>query len=289
MLYRLLLSTRPHQWIKNLFVLPALVFSGHVLQAEYVLRALAGMGCFCLLSGAVYLCNDILDLSQDRLHPEKSKRPIAAGQVPVSLAVVTALFLFSLGLIGAFLLRPPFGGVALAYTLLNLAYSWKLKQLVLIDVLIVAAGFLLRALGGALVIAVQISTWFILCTFTLALFLAVVKRRQELVVLAQGAGQHRATLEEYNLPFLDQVIAVLTSSALVCYALYATGVGESQTGRHMQWTIPFVLYGILRYLYLVYKLGEGANPTAVIWKDRPLQVTVLLWGLACAAGIYGLP
>ncbi len=289
MLYQLLLSTRPPQWIKNLFVLPALIFSGHALEAGYSLRALAGMGCFCLLSGAVYLCNDIFDLAQDRLHPEKARRPIAAGKVSVPLAAVSALFLFVLGLVGAFWLRPSFGAVALIYALLNLAYSWKLKHLVLIDVLIVAAGFLLRALGGALVVAVQISTWFILCTFTLALFLAVVKRRQELVGLAQGAGQHRATLEEYNLPFLDQVIAVLTSSALVCYALYATGVGESQTGAHMQWTIPFVLYGILRYLYVVYTLGGGANPTAVIWRDRPLQVTVLLWGLACAAGIYGLP
>ena len=234
MLYQLLLSTRPPQWIKNLFVLPALVFSGHALAAGYTLRALAGMGCFCLLSGAVYLCNDILDLAQDRLHPEKSRRPIAAGQVPISLAALTALLLFALGLAGAFWLRPSFGAVALLYALLNLAYSWKLKHLVLIDVLIVASGFLLRALGGALVIAVQISTWFILCTFTLALFLAVVKRRQELVGLAQGAGQHRATLEGYNLPFLDQVIAVLTSSALVCYALYATGVGDSQTGAHMK-------------------------------------------------------
>lgn len=289
MLYQLLRATRPQQWIKNLFVLPALVFSGHALEADYVLRALAGLLCFCALSGAVYLGNDILDLPQDRLHPEKCRRPIAAGLVSVPVAALAALLLSATALAGAFWLRPPFGMLALAYALLNLAYSWKLKHLVLIDVLIVASGFLLRALGGALVIAVGISTWFILCTFTLALFLAVVKRRQELVGLAQGAGQHRSTLDQYNLPFLDQVISVLTSSALVCYALYATGVGESQTGSHMQLTIPFVLYGILRYLYLVYRQGEGANPTAVIWRDRPLQVALVLWGLACAAGIYGLP
>ncbi|MCC7265536.1 MAG: decaprenyl-phosphate phosphoribosyltransferase [Candidatus Latescibacteria bacterium] len=289
MLYQLLRATRPQQWIKNLFVLPALVFSGHAFESDYTLRALAGLVCFCALSGAVYLCNDILDLSQDRLHPEKSRRPIAAGLVPVPIAALVALILFAAALAGAFWLRLPFGMVALAYALLNLAYSWRLKHLVLIDVLIVAAGFLLRALGGALVIAVGISTWFILCTFTLALFLAVVKRRQELVALAQGAGQHRATLGLYSLPFLDQVIAVLTSSALICYALYATGVGESQTGAHMQLTIPFVLYGILRYLYVVYQLGGGANPTAVVWRDRPLQIAVVLWALACAAGIYGIP
>ncbi len=289
MLYQLLRSTRPQQWIKNIFVLPALIFSGHALQADFALPALAGMACFCLLSGAVYLCNDILDLAQDRLHPEKSRRPLAAGLISVRAAALSSLLLFSAGLAGAFWLRPPFGAVALSYTLLNLAYSWKLKHVVLIDVLVVAAGFLLRALGGAMVIAVSISTWFILCTFTLSLFLAVVKRRQELVGMAHGAGQHRATLEEYSVAFLDQVIAVLTSSALVCYALYATGVGESQTGAHMQLTIPFVLYGILRYLYVVYQLGGGANPTAVVWRDRPLQVAVVLWGLACAAGIYGLP
>jgi 4-hydroxybenzoate polyprenyltransferase len=289
MLFHLLRSTRPQQWIKNLFVLPALFFSGHALEAAFALRALAATGCFCLLSGAVYLCNDAFDLPQDRLHPEKSRRPIAAGLVPVPLALLSALVLLLAGLAGAFWLRPSFGGVALAYVLLNLAYSWKLKRLALIDVLIVASGFLLRALGGGLAIAVRISTWFILCIFTLALFLAAVKRRQELLALAQEADQHRAALGDYNLPFLDQVIAVLTSSALVCYALYATGVGESQTGSHMQWTIPFVLYGILRYLYVVYKLGGGANPTAVIWRDRPLQAALVLWGLASAAGIYGLP
>ncbi|MBM3280036.1 MAG: decaprenyl-phosphate phosphoribosyltransferase [Candidatus Handelsmanbacteria bacterium] len=289
MLYQLLRSTRPQQWIKNLFVLPALFFSGHALEPDFALRALAGALCFCLLSGAVYLCNDILDLPQDRLHPEKSRRPLAAGLVPVRLAATTAVLLFAGSLAAAFWLHPPFGGVVLVYALLNLAYSFKLKQVVLIDVLIVAAGFLLRALGGALVIAVSISTWFILCIFTLALFLAVVKRRQELVALAQRAGQHRATLGQYGLAFLDQLIAVLTTSALVCYALYATGVGDSQTGAHMQWTIPFVLYGLLRYLYVVYHMGGGANPTALVWKDRPLQLTLALWGLACAAGIYGLP
>lgn len=287
MLFQILVSMRPAQWIKNLFVLPALVFSGHALDPQYALLSLGGLGCFCLLSGAVYLCNDVFDLGQDRFHPEKSRRPIAAGRLPVPGALAAAAALFALGLGSAFWLRPGFGGVALIYAALNLAYSFKLKQVVLVDVLIVAAGFLLRALGGALVIAVQISTWFILCTFTLALFLAVIKRRQELVILERGAGQHRAILDEYSLQFLDQIIAVLTSAALVCYALYAMGVGEHQTGRHMQWTIPFVLYGILRYLYVVYQLGAGDNPTSVVWRDRPLQVALLLWMLASGLAIYG--
>lgn len=289
MLFQILLSMRPQQWIKNLFVLPALVFSGHAFDREYARCSLEGMGCFCLLSGAVYLCNDVFDVGQDRLHPEKSKRPIAAGRLPIAAALAAAAALFVLGLGFAFWLRAEFGYVALIYAALNLAYSLKLKHVVLVDVLIVAAGFLLRALGGALVIAVEISTWFTLCTFALALFLAAVKRRQELVILEQGAGQHRAILDEYSIPFLDQIIAVLTSAALVCYALYAMGVGESQTGRHMQWTIPFVLYGLLRYLYVVYQRGAGDNPTSVLWRDRPLQLALLLWVLASGLGIYGLP
>ncbi len=288
MLYQLLLSTRPRQWIKNGFVFPALLFSKHLFDIHYVLRSFAAALCFVLLSGAVYLLNDLLDREQDRLHPEKRFRPIAAGRVPVWSAVTTALLLLSGGVVGSFALHVQFGWVALLYLALNIAYSLHFKQVVLLDVLIVASGFLLRALGGGLAIEVYISTWFILCTFMLALFLALVKRRQELVVLERGAIQHRAVLEEYSLPFLDQIISVLTASTLVCYALYAMGVGD-EAGTQMQWTIPFVLYGILRYLYVVYHQGGGDNPTAVIWQDRALQINGLLWLLASAYGIYTQP
>ena len=290
MLYSLLLSTRPRQWIKNIFVFPDLLFSQHLFDSDYVLRSFAAALCFCLLSGAVYLFNDVLDRDRDRQHPQKRHRPIAAGRVPVWVALTTSLLLVGGGVVGSFLLHVQFGWVALAYGILNVAYSLHLKHVVLLDVFIVASGFLLRALGGGLVIQVYISTWFVLCTFMLALFLALVKRRQELVALDAQAADHRAILEEYSLPFLDQIIAVLTASTLVCYALYAMGVSdETGVGVRMQWTIPFVLYGILRYLYVVYHQGGGDNPTAVVWKDRPLQIAGLLWLLASAYGVYHTP
>jgi len=288
MLFQLLLSMRPRQWIKNIFVLPALFFSRHLFEWPYARLSLGAALCFCLLSGAIYLINDVADIERDRLHPCKSGRPIASGRLPVSVAVIAAALLLPCSLGGAFWLHPHFGFVALFYAASNLAYSFKLKHVVLIDVLIVASGFLLRALGGAFVIQVPISPWFILCSFTLALFLAVVKRRQELVMLNDRADGHRTILAEYSLPFLDQIISTLTSATLICYALYAVGVGDEigTAQRQMQWTIPFVLYGILRYLYLVYQKGSGDSPTAVLWSDRPLQINALLWVLASILGYY---
>ena len=287
MLFQILLAMRPRQWVKNFFVLPALIFSKHLFEWDYLNRSVAGVLCFCLLSGAIYLFNDLFDLEQDRLHPDKSKRPIAVGLIPVPVALVAAGVLLVLGLGSAFLLQVYFGYVAVMYAGLNLAYSYRLKHVVLVDVLIVAFGFLLRPVGGALVIEVEISTWFILCSFMLALFLAVAKRRQELVIMEESAGEHRAILAEYSVPFLDQIISVLTSATLVCYALYAMGVGEGVgASRHMQWTIPFVLYGILRYLYVVYRQGGGDNPTAVVWKDRPLQINMVLWIAVSMLGLY---
>ncbi|MEW6749525.1 MAG: decaprenyl-phosphate phosphoribosyltransferase [Candidatus Latescibacterota bacterium] len=289
MLYQLLVSMRPRQWVKNTFVLPAVVFSRHLFEWPYLGRSLAGLACFCLLSGAVYLINDVADRAQDRLHPQKARRPIAAGLVPPSLAILVAAGLFALGLSSAYLLQPHFGFIALLFAALNLAYSCILKHVVLVDVLAVATGFLLRALGGAVVIQVPISTWFILCSFMLALFLAVVKRRQELVLLDRGAGRHRAILDDYSVSFLDQFISILTSATLVCYALYAMDVGGSSAdGQQMGWTLPFVLYGILRYLYVVYRQGAGDNPTAVVWRDRPLQVNLLLWLATSVLIYYGL-
>ncbi|MFA6108232.1 MAG: decaprenyl-phosphate phosphoribosyltransferase [Candidatus Latescibacterota bacterium] len=289
MLYLILLSMRPRQWVKNAFVLPALLFSKHVLEWEYTGKALAAACCFCLLSGAVYLLNDVADAERDRLHPRKASRPVASGRLPASTALVAAVLVVLASTAWAFLLQREFGWVALLYGGINLAYSVHLKQVVLLDVLSVATGFLLRALGGAVVIQVPISPWFVLCSFTLALFLAVVKRRQELVALDREAGAHRAILSQYSLPFLDQAIAVLTSATLVCYALYAMGVGEQAAGHRMQWTIPFVLYGVFRYLYVVYQKGAGDSPTAVLWADRPLQLDLILWLAVSVLGYYVLP
>ena len=291
MLYHILRSMRPRHWVKNAFVFPALVFSGHLFELEYALLCFSAAGCFCLLSSAIYLFNDLFDAEQDRLHPEKSQRPIASGRLPVPMAAAVGAMLLALGLAGAFFAHPHFGNMGLAYVVLNLAYSFRLKHVVIVDVLIVALGYLLRAMGGGVVLEVTISTWFILCSFMLALFLAVLKRRQELIGLEEGAVAHRVILKEYSVSFLDQVVSVLTSATLVCYALYAMGVGESAAtyDHRMQWTIPFVLYGILRYLYLVYQKGSGDNPTAVVWKDRPLQINLVLWMAVSTLGIYVLP
>ena len=251
MLQQILLSLRPRQWVKNLFVLPALIFSKHTFDWSYAGTALAGVACFVLASSAIYLFNDILDREFDRRHPTKSQRPLAAGKLSVSSAATFSVILAIAGNAWGWYLNVEFGAVVLLYTFVNALYSWKLQHVVLLDVLIVASGFLLRALGGGLIIEVYISTWFILCSFTLALFLAVTKRRQELK--GQCAASSRSILAEYSAPFLDQTISILTSATLVCYAMYAMGVGEGmQASRQMQWTIPFVLYGILRYLYLVY-------------------------------------
>ena len=288
MFLSLLLSTRPRQWLKNLFVFPALVFSEHLLEWSFVSRAMGAFLCFLALSGGIYLINDLLDLEQDRHHPQKSKRPLASGALPIQAAVAASLLLIFGGAGCAFLLDRGFGWVTVVYTALNVAYSVRLKRVVLVDVLCVASGYLLRALGGAVVIGVYISTWFVLCAFAVTLFVASIKRRQELVHLGGGAEQHRATLGEYSLPFLDQVISILTSATLVCYALYAMGVGEEpgQADRNMRWTIPFVLYGVLRYLFLVYRREEGAEPEEVIWRDRPLQVAILLWLAVSMAALY---
>jgi 4-hydroxybenzoate polyprenyltransferase len=284
----LVAAMRPREWIKNAFVLPALVFSRHLGDSAYVMTALAAVACFCVLSSAVYLLNDVADAQTDRMHPLKASRPVAAGRLAPGAALLAAACLAVGGLAAALVLSPRFGAILSVYAAANVAYSLWLKRVVLLDIMLVAAGFLLRAVAGAAVIRVPISPWFVLCTFTLALFLAAIKRRQELVLLQGEAPSHRPTLQQYSVGYLDQVIAVLTGATLVCYALYAMGVGAegSASQRHMQWTIPFVLYGLLRYLYLVYQTGAGGSPTAVVWRDRALQATVAAWLLTSVLGYY---
>lgn len=286
MILSLLQSVRPRQWVKNAVVLAALVFSEHLLDVDYVVRALAATSLFVLISCAVYLINDIVDAEADRRHPDKAHRPIASGALPVPVAATAAVLCAAAGLGGAIWLQPQFGMMAAAYAVLNLAYSLRLKHVVLVDILIIASGFLLRAVGGAVVIDVVISTWFILCSFTLTLFLAAAKRRAELMRFEQGASQSRAALGDYDLSFLDQVMSILASATVVCYALYAMGVGEAAgTRSNMQWTIPFVLYGVLRYLHLVHR-GAGEDPTTLLWRDRATQVNVLLWGCVSLYLVY---
>jgi 4-hydroxybenzoate polyprenyltransferase len=280
---------RPRHWIKNVFVFAALVFAHELVDARSAGLAAAAFAVFCLLSSSVYLLNDIADREADRLHPEKRRRAVACGEVSPRAAALAALLLAAVALGAAFAISAPFAAVASTYLLTNLAYSLALKRVVILDVMIVAAGFLLRAWAGSVVIGVEMSRWLVLCTGLIALFLGFVKRRQELVGLEQAAGQ-RPILREYSLPFLDQMISIVTASTLLAYTLYAFSpeVAQKLGTRWMGLTIPFVLFGIFRYLYLVHQRGEGENPTVLLLKDRPLIATVLLWGAAALLALYVL-
>ena len=291
MIRLLLRSMRPRQWIKNVFVLAALIFSQHLLDGTYALRSLAAFALFCLLSGAIYLINDLFDIEKDRSHPEKRHRPLASGRLAPSTALIAAVLILALSLAGSFALHWTFGLIVLGYGAMNLAYSAWLKRVVILDVMIVAFGFLLRAVAGALVIEVEISSWFVLCTALLALFLGFVKRRHERIALAENATGHREALEEYSPQFLDQMIAVVTSSALVTYALYtmSSEVMTKLGTERLILTIPFVLYGIFRYLYLAYEKNEGGSPASVLLRDRPLQINIGLWALSVVVILYLLP
>jgi 4-hydroxybenzoate polyprenyltransferase len=286
----LLVSLRPHQWTKNLVVLAALAFSKHLFDTDAVLRAVSAFAVFCGLSGAVYVVNDLADVGRDRLHPLKRSRPIASGQLPVRAARLFAGVLLALGLLGAWRLGPGFLACALGYLLLNLAYSFGLKNVVILDVLAIAIGFVLRAVAGAVAISVVFSDWLLVCTILLALFLALAKRRHELVSLPDAAA-HRAILAEYSPYLLDQMIAVVTASCLTAYAFYTLApetVAKYRT-EQLALTIPFVIYGIFRYLYLVHRKEQGGSPSEVLLTDWPLLVAVALWAAVVVLIVYTAP
>jgi len=284
----ILVSLRPHQWTKNLLVFAALALSKHLFEREAFLRALLAFAIFCGLSGTIYVINDLTDLARDRLHPRKKHRPLASGALSLAAArgVAGGLGLASLGL--SWLLGWDFALAALLYTLLNLAYSFRLKEIVIVDVLSISMGFLLRGVAGALAISVQFSDWLIVCTILLALFLALAKRRHELTSLSDAAPGHRPSLAEYSPYLLDQMISVVTASCLMAYAFYTMApetVEKYRTDR-LAWTIPFVLYGIFRYLYLVHQRDQGGSPTDLLLTDRPLLVDVALWALSIVLIVY---
>jgi 4-hydroxybenzoate polyprenyltransferase len=283
-----LVSLRPRQWVKNLFVFAGVVFAQQLFSPA-VWVALAAFVIFCGLSGAMYLLNDVADCERDRLHPVKRERPIASGALPVGPAVTIAIVLIVAGLGAAWLIARPFALVALAYVVLLGAYSAWLKHLVIADVLTVAIGFVLRAVAGALAIGVAFSGWLIICTLQIALFLALGKRRHEYLSLGDDAVRHRPILAQYSAALLDQMIAVVTASAVTAYALY-TMSPETVAKFHTQLlpaTLPFVLYGIFRYLYLLYRRELGGNPSDLFLNDRALLVNTLCWMLAVLLIIYG--
>jgi 4-hydroxybenzoate polyprenyltransferase len=287
-LKQLLISLRPHQWTKNSVVLAPLIFAQRLYDAEAVWEASSAFVVFCLLSGAVYLINDLLDIEGDRKHPVKSRRPLASGSLTPRFAIGAAIVSLLLAMGWAFVLSRSLALVAGVYFLTMAGYSVVLKNVVILDVLIVAFGFVLRAIAGAVVIEEPFSSWLLICTLLLALFLALAKRRQELTLLAGQATEHRRILGEYSPYLLDQMIAVVTASTLVSYALYTLApetVERFGTDR-LVWTVPFVLYGIFRYLYLVHQKEAGGNPTRVLLNDRPILATVALWAATVVALIY---
>jgi 4-hydroxybenzoate polyprenyltransferase len=283
-----LVSLRPRQWVKNLFVFAGLVF-GHRLFTASVWPALGAFAIFCALSGAIYLLNDAADREKDRLHPKKRLRPIAAGRLPLRVAFGVAVALIAAGLVAGARLSTGFLLVAAAYVVLLAAYSAWLKHIVIVDVLTVAVGFVLRALAGTLAIDVAISGWLLICTILIALFLALGKRRHEYLTLEGEAARHRPILGEYSAGLLDQMIAVVTASTVTAYALY-TMSPETVAKFHTQLlpaTLPFVLYGIFRYLYLLYRRQLGGNPSELFLNDRALLVNTLCWVATVLLIIYG--
>ena len=282
-------SMRPRQWTKNLILFGALIFSQNVFSPLLLFKALAAFAIFCFLSGCVYIINDLLDLQQDKIHPVKSKRPLASGKLKPATAVIAAIALFCLSFgSAAAVTNRTFIITAVIYFVLQIAYSTALKHVVILDVFCIAAGFVLRAIGGAEVIDVPFSTWLLFCTMLLSLFLALSKRRHELLLLEDDAVHHRKILFEYSPYLLDQMISVVTASTVITYTLYTVSedtVSKFGTDR-LKFTIPFVLYGIFRYLYLIHQKNEGGSPERVLLNDLPLIICVLLYGLTVGLILY---
>jgi 4-hydroxybenzoate polyprenyltransferase len=281
-------SLRPEQWTKNLLLFAGLIFGGRLLEPAAVASSVGGFLVFCALASAMYLVNDICDRDADQRHPIKRQRPIASGAVSVSAAAAAAATLVGGALIGAWFIGPSFAAISVAYAALLLLYSTRLKHIVILDVLVIAGGFVLRAVAGAAAVEVPIGSWLVTCTTLLALFLALSKRRHELVLLGGDAIDHRRSLEEYSPYLLDQMIAVVTASTLIAYTMFATSAETAQRlgTQHLGYTVPFVLYGIFRYLYLVHQKRGGGSPAAMLLTDGALLACVVLWAVAVMLLMY---
>jgi 4-hydroxybenzoate polyprenyltransferase len=284
----LFVSLRPDQWTKNLFVFAALIFAVKLLDPAALAYASAAFLIFCALSGAVYLINDVSDREQDRLHPIKRLRPIAAGDLSPGTALTFAVLLSVIALSAAFALTPAFGVAAAAYLALFVVYTRSLKHIVILDVMTIAIGFVLRAVAGGLVIHVHISNWLLVCTLLVALFLGLAKRRHEMTLLSDGATGHRKILEEYDPYLLDQMIGVVAAATLVSYIIYCASP-ETHAYFGTEWmvlTTPFPIYGLFRYLYLVHRKAGGGSPSDTLLTDPPLLACVALWGVVVVLIVY---
>lgn len=284
----LLESLRPAQWVKNLLVFAALVFAHKADDPQAVIDSTVAFLLFCAATSGVYLLNDLFDREADRKHPLKKDRPIASGRVPIGLACFVLSALLGLALVLGWIVSEAFAVTLGAYILLQLAYSWALKRMVIVDVFCVALGFVLRAVAGARAIDVAISPWLLVCSFTLALFLALAKRRHEVLLLEASAREHRASLTQYSPYFLDQMIGVVTATTVMSYALYTLSPDtvEKFHSHYLVLTVPFVLYGVFRYLYLVHQKHEGGNPTRMFFTDTAILVNTALWLAVSAFIVY---
>ncbi len=287
MLKQLLITMRPKQWTKNLFIFAALLFDLKLFDLTYAVRTVLAFVLFCVLSGSVYLINDLTDIEKDRQHPVKRNRPLASGKLKRSWAVTAAVLVPPITLSLCFLLQPLFGLIALAYFVIQLLYSFGLKNVVILDVLIIAAGFVLRVAAGAAVAEAQrFSPWIYVCITLLALFLALGKRRNELTLLDANALEHRKVLQEYSPELLDEMIALVTSSTVIAYSLYTFSAENLPANKAMMLTIPFVLYSIFRYLYLIHEKKLGGSPEEILIRDAPFIVSNLCWGAIVVLILY---
>lgn len=274
---------RPKQWTKNLLVFAALIFSIKIVTVDMWMKCIAGFLLFCLVSGCVYVLNDYLDREADSRHPEKKHRPIASGKLNPKGALAFGFILLLGSLLLAFTLNPWFSLLLLGYFLINIAYSLKLKHIVILDIMVIAFGFVLRAIGGGLVIDIAFTPWFLICTMLLALFLAISKRRHELYLLSKNKGEHRKVLEQYSPEFLNQLNSIVTTAAIMSYSLFTFTSGHTI---HLMWTIPLVMYGIFRYLYLIHMKGKGGKPEEVLLEDGHILSTVLLFAVMVVVILY---
>jgi len=282
-------TMRPKQWTKNVFIFTALVFDEKLFTPSPLLKTIAAFILFCLTSSAVYLINDVVDIEKDRQHPTKRLRPLPSGHLKPSVAIAAAVLIPLVTLPLSFLLDLHFGFVALAYLLTMIVYSFVLKNIVILDVLTVAAGFVLRVAAGAIVVEVErFSPWLYICATLVALFIGISRRRHELVLLAENANEHRASLNEYSLPLLDEMISVVASATVIAYCLYTFSAPNLPPNHAMMLTIPFVLYGIFRYLYLIHVKNKGGTPEEIFLSDLPIIIALGLWALAVIAVLYFL-
>lgn len=287
-LFALVQAARPKQWIKNLFLFAPLLFSRHLFELPTIERSVIGFFLFSLAASCIYLLNDVADREKDRLHPEKRSRPIASGVLPLSWVTVALCVLTPAVVLASMKISIAFGLTVASYLVLNTIYSFTLKEVVIIDVMTIAASFVLRIVAGALVIDVPISEWLLICTSLLALFIGFSKRRHEILILETEAQNHRRVLNEYSTYFLDQMMSLVTAATLICYILYTVSDDTVAKfgSKDLLFSSPFVLYGLFRYLYLVHQKNSGGDPTSVLLKDTPLLVNIVLWAFAVAYIIY---